>query len=427
MKPVHFLLVLLLLAIDSSAQSLETANSHLPRWVSFSGEYRARFEGFKGTSFRSGNDDHYLLNRYRLNIALKPHKWLKVKAQAQDSRVFKNSRIPDGPPYMNELDLRLAFGDLGDTEAGPVAIRVGRQEISLGDERILGSGNWANNARSFDAARLFLGLRKLRLSLFAGSVVAQSPTQYDHHRQGDNLHGITGNGKWRKVHFEPYSLWRIAPRARAESGLFGKADTKTSGLRMAGKFGERTEFVTEMVTQTGNWGADAVGSWAGHWRIIQTLATDKRIPKIRFEYDYARGDSDPRDGQHNTFELLYPTPHDKLGLADQVGWKNIHHMNATAEWGIGKTTTVQLKYHNWWLASARDGVYNAGGTLLARDVSGQSGHHVGNEGDLQVMTALTREIRLAGGVGHIVPGAFLQRTTPGANYTFSYLMLTWAF
>ena len=32
-----------------------------------------------------------------------------------------------------------------------------------------------------------------------------------------------------------------------------------------------------------------------------------------------------------TFDQLYPTGHDKLGLTDQVGWRNIHHLREGIE------------------------------------------------------------------------------------------------
>ena len=39
-------------------------NAQLPKWLRFSGEYRARMEGFTGGAFKPSNDDLYLLNRF---------------------------------------------------------------------------------------------------------------------------------------------------------------------------------------------------------------------------------------------------------------------------------------------------------------------------------------------------------------------------
>ncbi|MBC7927623.1 MAG: alginate export family protein [Bryobacteraceae bacterium] len=243
----------------------------------------------------------------------------------------------------------------------------------------------------------------------------------------DTIHAVIGHLQFPGTLWEPFGLWKLSPRVRSESGSFGKQDIGTYGLRLAGSAGKQNTYVSEMAYQSGNWGADSVSTWAGHWRIVRTLQDDLRWPTLRLEYDYARGDSDPSDGRHHTFELLYPTPHDKYGLADQIGWKNIHHISSVAEWSRPKKTIVQLKYHSWWLASKRDGVYNAGGNLLARDPLGLSGRHIGQELDLQILGGLGTQIKLGGGIGHIFPGRFLNNTTPGGSYTFPYVMLTWAF
>jgi hypothetical protein len=80
-----------------------------------------------------------------------------------------------------------------------------------------------------------------------------------------------------------------------------------------------------------------------------------------------------------------------------------------------KQLLLQAKAHDRWLASARDGLYNAGGTLPVRDGTGSSGTHIGKEIDLQASWAAAPGVQIAGGVGHIFPGRFLQRSTPGAS------------
>src|SRR4051794_12159701 len=195
-----------LMSFVAHAQSLEPLNRELPNWLQFSGEYRARLEGFSGRSYQPEDDDPYLLSRWRLNIRLQPLKWMKVFAQTQDARVFWNTRIPDAPPYLDYADLRLAWVELGDSKSGRLALTIGRQEINLGEERLLGSSNWLNTARSFDAVRVTGRLRNIRMDIFAASVVAQFPDSFNRHLQGDNLHGIMGSVEIRKTRLEPFVL-----------------------------------------------------------------------------------------------------------------------------------------------------------------------------------------------------------------------------
>jgi hypothetical protein len=417
-----------LLAVSAFAQPSAELNKQLPKWIQFSGEYRVRVEGFAGSRYEHENDDGYWLNRVRFNMRLQPLSWLRFHAQAQDSHVYWNSRVADAPPLQDSMDLRLAWGEIGDSDNGRVALRVGRQEIALGEERLVGSGNWGNTARSFDAVRFtFRPLPKTRFDVFAASLVAQRDGTFDRHVDGDNLHGIMGQIDARGHHIEPFAFWRLAPRVRNEGGAFARLDSKTVGFRSAGKLTRSLEYVTEMAVQAGFWGSDEVRAWAGHWRVHFPVSTARYAPRMRLEYNYATGDSNPGDRRHETFELLYPTPHDKYGLADQVGWKNLHHIGTIGEWKVLRKWTWQLKHHAWWLASTTDGVYNAGGALLARDPSGQSGRYIGHEVDVQALAPLNKQVQFGAGLGHIFPGRFLKRTTPGAHYTFPYVMVTWSF
>src|SRR5690349_8198258 len=87
--------VFLLLTLSSlRGQDLTNEwNSLLPRWLRFSGEYRARVEGYDNILFRPEVSDAYLLNRIRLTAVIRPTDWLKFSFQAQDARIYWNQRI----------------------------------------------------------------------------------------------------------------------------------------------------------------------------------------------------------------------------------------------------------------------------------------------------------------------------------------------
>ena len=167
------LLVAALLVPPSQAQKpSEELNKELPKWLKFSGEFRARLEGYSGGSFRDNSSDAYYLNRLRINLLLQPASWIKIFAQTQDARVaFKNTK-PAAPPYQDTWDLRQAYLELGNSEKGIVGVRTGRQELNFGEQRLIGSADWNNTARSFDAVRVTLRpLSGVRVDAFASSVV----------------------------------------------------------------------------------------------------------------------------------------------------------------------------------------------------------------------------------------------------------------
>jgi hypothetical protein len=181
-----------------------------------------------------------------------------------------------------------------------------------------------------------------------------------------------------------------------------------------------------MDVQAGSLAADDIRAWAGHWQLRRTFSR-KYSPHVTGEYNFASGDSDPTDGTRGTFDQLYPTGHDKYGLADQVGWRNIHDVRIGMDVTPFKATPITLNYHSYWLAEKRDGLYAASGALLARIAAGATNSRVGSEIDLQVARPVTPQLALLAGYSHLFAGPFLKQATPGKSYSGPFLMLTYVF
>ncbi|MGE3579457.1 MAG: alginate export family protein, partial [Vicinamibacterales bacterium] len=194
--------------------------------------------------------------------------------------------------------------------------------------------------------------------------------------------------------------------------------------RWVGTLPARLDYNVEMVAQRGSLATDDISAWAGHWMVRETL-TKKYAVKAFGEFNYASGDGNATDGTRGTFDQLYPTPHDKIGLADQASWKNVKHLRAGFELTPRKGLSVATSYHSIWLANTRDALYNAGGAVIARVPAGAASAHVGQEIDVQATWAVSPILSLAGGYSHLAPGAFLKQATPGASYSSPYLMLTY--
>lgn len=404
-------------------------NKNLPKWLRFSGEYRARTEGFTGGGYKAGSDDAYLLSRLRINMKIQPAAWLKLVVQGQDARVFWKNQHPPVPPFQNVMDLRLGYVEVGDTENKPAGVRMGRQELAFGDERLVGNTNWLNTARSFDAVRATFRYRGYRLDAFASSVVNQRNGKFDQSSPGNNFYGLYGGLEKLvpKAVVEPYFFWRRAPNQRTETGTLGVLNFATVGVRWVGKLPRNLDYGTEMARQAGALGADSINAWAGHWLLGYTLAQVSSRPRIVAEYNYASGDRNPRDGRRETFDQLYPTAHDKYGLADQVGWKNIHHLRGGLELKPGTKWLLMGKYNSWWLASPRDALYNARGLIVARVTDGSAGRFVGQGVDFQTVYSLSKHFQIAGGYSYLLPGTFLKKATPGNPFTFPYLSFNYFF
>jgi Alginate export len=416
----------------AAAQATSTAplpnrlNTVLPAWVRLRGEFRERVEGIDNAGFVDDRDDLFYLSRVRVNATLIPARWLSFQAQVQDARVAKKQVGATGAPFKAAFDLRMAYADLG-ASTGRASVRVGRQELAFGEQRLVGHLNWANAARTFDAGRLTVRGKRLQVDLFAASVVRILPDEWDRSGNGNRFYGAyaTTTALVPKSTVEPYLLWRADRGLRAEAGDIGNLRLATSGIRWNGQLPNGFDYGIETALQTGSLGTDAVSAWAGHFQ-IKTPAFGPAV-RLTSEYNYASGDHDPADGVRGTFDQLYPTPHDKYGLADQVGWRNIHHVRAGLDLAQITGLPISASYHTWWLASATDGLYLASGAQLARIPTGAANRHVGQEIDVQVARALTPQLQLAAGYAYIRSGGFLKEATPGASYSSPFVMLTYVF
>ena len=404
-------------------------NEALPYWLRFNGEYRMRVEGITGGAFKPNEDDAYYLSRVRLNLTVAPLSWLRGVVQGQDAQVMGRNAKPDGPPYEDTFDLRQAYLEFGHKEGNTFEFRVGRQEMVFGEQRLVGHVSWLNTARSFDAIRAAYRHKNFRIDAFAASVVNIKEGSFDKRTGGNNFHGVYGSFTKLvpKATIEPYAFWRLSRGVKSELGLTSKLDFKTVGFRWVGKLPANFDYGTEMATQMGSLGPDDVQAWGGHWVLGYTVSKPAWKPRAFAEYNFATGDKNPTDQKREGFDQLYPTPHDKTGLADQVGWKNIHHVRGGLELKPTKKLAASTSYHSWWLANTHDGLYSVSGALVAKVANGSAGRHIGQEVDAQATYPLFPQIQIAPGFSHIFPGTFLNNATPGKAYNLGYLMVTYQF
>jgi hypothetical protein len=400
-------------------------NDHLPKWLQFGLDERFRVEGFSGNGFKPNNSDSYLLNRLRFGMVLQPVDWFKVEAQVQDARSFFQ-QPPIGPPNNVRWDLKLAYAKFGDSEKHPVTLTVGRQLLDF-NNTIIANSEWRNQARSYDGVVTDIHVNRFRAALFAASVVNPQLDGITHHQEGNNIYGAYG---WitrvvPKSSVEPFVLWRVAPSVAVEASKLktGRLDEKASGFRIRGKDIANFDYRYELVAERGGAGSNNIHAWGTTAGLGYTLASLDWKPRFFAGYDYASGDKNPVDGTRGTFDTMYPTAHDRFGITDQFGWQNIVAWRGGGTIVPHRRWSVTAQYLDFWLASATDAAYNSSGGVILRDATGKSGRHIGKEFDVYTWYEINREVHIGTGVGHILPGEFINKAGKGASYTYPYFVI----
>ena len=410
----------------SPASLSDRLDAQLPSWLVLGGEERVRTEYIVGEGFKPV-DDAYLLNRLRLNVEIRPEKWMRFVFQGEDARVFGQNTLPAPASQKETMDLRLGYMQAG-IEEGPAMLRVGRQPLNFGEGRLLSDPNWSNVGRSFDAARLTLHRGGAQVDLFTGASAKVDPLNFDLPTPGEHFDGAYGSlkGLVTDATIEPYMFWRLEHGYKNEAGKLGNLSEKTLGFRWAGKLPARFDYGAETAGQFGSWAGDGIRAWMGHWVVGRTLSAGPRGPRLFVEYNRGSGDSNPHNGVHGTFDTLFPGAHDKYGLTDLLCPSNFVHLRTGVQYTVYRGVVVSASYNDFSLASARDGLYLSGKSFV-RSVDGTAGTHVGQEADFQAQWTPSRLTQLTLGYGRLFPGEFLDHMTTGVPYNILFLNLAQKF
>ncbi len=412
------LLLTVSLAWAANPEGRGPLNQHTPSWLTLNAAARFRAEDYQGVDFREDDQRGFLLQRYRFSAGVRARPWLRVFGEMQDAREAGGPHPSAG--LKDSLDLRQAWVNLG-TEKGIWDVRAGRQMLAFGAERVVGAGEWGNTARVFDAVKLGLHHGVDRLDVFAASVVRNDVVDWDHHQDGDDLHGAYASLRslLPNVSLEPYLLYRTSPSFTAGDGAAGPYDSWTYGFRAAGSGLERWAYEAEVTGQRGEIGANRLAAWAftAVGRRMWNAARWK--PSAEAEYSFASGDRRTGDGVINTLDQLYPTNHGKYGITDQVGRRNMKDLRAGVQLHPWRRVSVKTEGHSFWLANRNDGLYSAGGGISIPAVPGGAvSSDIGRELDLSSALELSKGYALGLQVGHLFPGRFVRTYSPGAGRTF---------
>ena len=401
---------ILVLAAESDAVTNQGAvdvevRRKLPHWLRFSAELQGRSD----LNLDRGNqvDDRLYLNRIRLNATVQPAGWMRFELQGQDARGFRLSRDSTPGCGRNAADLRLGFIELGNRETGWQA-RAGRQELSFGDERLLGADNyWDLFGQSFDAVRLSYSGSGFRIDAVTGFRVEPGRRRPDPLDTASRISGLsiqfkTGNGI-----VEPYFLWKRGNDTFDLTQHSGHRDVVTPGLRLAGDLPRAMDYNVEMALQRGHVVSEPMSTWGGHWEVGWRPLGEDIGPRIGVEYNFASGDGDKEDHRHNTFDDMYPAGFNKYGIVDPFAWRNIKYPALSVDIPVTRRWTLYTGHRAYWLAQIRDGLYTGGDEFLIRNQDAKSSF-VGAQILVSAGYTHSTRWRLNVGYGHMLAGGYLR-------------------
>jgi hypothetical protein len=423
------------------------------------GELRENNRDFD-SSMDDDNDDSWILNRFRLGLALKPSSWLKLYAQTQDVREAGSDRsnIPGvhGAEGDDVFDLRQLSILLGDPKQFPLTLNVGRQLLDYGDRRLVADSKWGNFGRSFDAVRLRYEQPDFWIEPFVARPVQIKRHEFDDSDAADNFGGIYFSTTLvPKQTTDLYFFYRDKSDNQPDLDPTNKIDPQGTWNGPAARFatiGARVkskpdawdgwDYTGEAAFETGDvWVSDRnsprldLTAFAVHASGGYTIEKGFWKPRFGLEYDFASGDDDPNDHDFHSFQNLYPSNHEKYGFMDEFGWRNLHDARAQINLKPVKKLDLEFDYHAFWLATTEDFWYRSNGisTLRTKTPDGRdvrtigAGNFAGQEIDLTATYEVIKGIKVQVGYSHFFAGDYLADTGPDSDADFAYFMTTFGF
>ncbi len=391
--------------------------------LSFGGSFWFRNMRESGSRLEPG-DNTYNLIRTRLHADLWYRDKIRLFAEGIDARSFSQDKTPLAIDA-NHTDMLNLFADikLADVKDGPAYVRVGRQELLYGSQRLISTLDWANTRRTFQGVKTFWRTPKLDLDAFwvrPMNVVAAGPSSFDNWDANRNFYGLWATYKPQRGHFaDLYFLSLDNNNSTVSPKIIGTLNAgntlvHTIGSRYAGNHNQFL-YELEAMYQFGrstNQSLTPTDISAG--AVAYGLGYQFKLPmnpQLWLRYDYASGDKNANDGQTNTFNQLFPFGHYYLGFLDRVGRQNIHDFNAQFTLHPQPWFTFIAQYHRFFLADTHDALYNAAGVAYRRDATGQAGRDVGDELDLRFNIHVNRHQDVLLGYSKLWAGDFIKNTT----------------
>lgn len=420
------------------------------------------------------NDNTYLLTRVmpRIGFSGQPLGFL-VEARSSysfsDER-FRSSAPGNGLPERDgPLDLHQAFVTLTLSQSSPIRFKLGRQELALGEQRLVGPLRWNNTLRTFDAFKAQLQGSGWGADVFTGGVVYSAHRRLNRSTRHDRFSGMVLNFKpiapaspsaviegyllarntSRKVIFDDWS------RVSAPFRFPAPQDVYSLGIRVKStpSFSKTWDYGWELIGQTGNRTlvvpATSVATaltaprldhraYAMITQIGYTLHAVPFTPRVALIYSHASGDRDSTDNQSTTFQNLFPTNHLFYGVMDMNSLQNLQALRTVLTFKPKSDLSLTFELHGFKLEHASDYWYNVAGvprsTAAASAGLGngfalnpQYSPHLGIELDAAFAWNLRPYLQLEGAVSRFFRGAYIRdslRQFGSKDATYTYLQLT---
>jgi Alginate export len=364
LTPLAALCIGSILSDPSRAQDLapqEGLQTETAWSLDLGGELRERFESANnpvfGLSTPTQND--YWLHRALLSGDLQYGDDFRARLELVSGLTSSWAGSPP-PTQEDPLDILQAYVDKSwSVSKAQLAMRAGRQELSLGASRLVSLRESPNVRRSFDGVRFawMPGQERSLKAFYVRPVIPDDSTFDDRSSSDQRFWGL-------------YATWPVA----AVEGLgmdayylgLDRADSEfsqgvarelrhTLGVRA---FGERQgwDWNIEGAWQWGSFGESSIRAWTVSFDFGFEFADLPLSPRLGLKADAISGDEDPNDRELGTFNPLFPRlPY--FSEANLATPANLLDLQPNLRLALTSRLSMSLSWNGLWKHEKADAFY----------------------------------------------------------------------
>jgi len=440
-----FLPTLHAIADDSQSRQEQVANTKKrlkdipvgPFHLDFGANIRLRAEyqsGFDVRRYEPDTTDRFLLTRLMLDLNLRFDSDRRLFIQLRDAHApgtrLKREDFSKSNPFEDPLDIRQLYFDWNKIGGGPIGVRIGRQQISYGDQRIFGPGLWGNTGRyAWDAAMLKINTSHIAVDTWIGRPVKNRPEVWPNGEfDAPTAAVVYGSVKKLPFRFDVFYAGKYDGKSRT-LGESGKGDLQSHsiGFQLQKPAREWLDYAAAFIGQTGHYGKDSLRAFGGNAAVGVTFPVKWR-PRLAGQFTWGSGDRDPTDERHGTFDGVFGGADINFyGDLNLFFWANLRDYEWDLHLQPSRNMKLMFEHHYFTLDQVRDAWYTTGLALLRRDAAGDSGAALGHEINLRFSWEPVRGFEVLAGWGRFFAGDFVKATGGAGTASSCFLQTTYGF
>ena len=360
--------------------------------------------------------DGYLFSRFLAHADLHAGKNFRLFAQLQGSmangKASGTSAVDENP-----LDLHQAFFDLN-TNSKNAILRVGRQELSYGSQRLISVRELPNNRQSFDAVKTMFTFGTYKLDAFYGRYVSAKKEIFDDvsNREINTWGAYLVKNKVPLIkNIDLYYLGLSKTNAVYEDSA-GKEHRHSVGSRIWGAEGG-WKYDIEGVYQFGKFAGKNISSWTLSFNSGYKFTRATLQPEIGLKSEIISGDKQKGDDRLQTFNPLFPRGA-YFGLAALIGPSNLFDIHPSIAFElINDKLTWTIDHDLFWRYSSRDGIY-APNVSLIRTSGNSPNKYIGNQLATDLTFTPSQFLLIRAEATWFKAGSYLKDVSAGKNILF---------